>query len=182
MNVTPKVLHLSLLLAMTAPAMAQTTPGPVAIDLSAPAVEQTATTSGAPHQRLLMLSEDQLQTQDRQQIKDRLQTDDPDMLQTRDRDQLKSQDQDKLQTQDPDMLQTRDRDQLKSGAGDASGSQQKSQQKLQKQEKHEYRNMFQYEERDAGQGLNTGGSMNRRMNSFGGGAAGSAGSGGGGRR
>jgi len=174
MNVKYKVLHLSLLLAMTAPAMAQTTPGPVAIDAATPAVEQAASTSGALGQRLLMLSEDQLQTQDRQQIKDRLQTDDPDMLQIRDRDQLK--------TRDPDILQSRDRDQLQSRDGDASGTQQKSQQKLQKHEKHEYRNRFQYEDRDAGQGFNSGGSMNRRMNSFGGGAAGGAGSGGGGGR
>lgn len=150
MNTSRKVLHLSLLLAMTVPAMAQTTYDTTRIEHDPPAVETA--------QQRMLLSQDQLRTQDRLQTQDKLRTGDQDQLQSRDRD--------RLQTRDKDRLQIRDRDQPASG------------QKLRQQEKHEYRNMFQYEERDAGQGFGTGGSMNRRMNSFGGGS----GAGGGGRR
>ncbi|MCU7852471.1 MAG: hypothetical protein KZQ80_09685 [Candidatus Thiodiazotropha sp. (ex Monitilora ramsayi)] len=51
------------------------------------------------------------------------------------------------------------------------------QNELKKQMKHQFQHRFQYEDRTAGQGFNSGGSMSR-----GGGPRGGAGSGGGGRR
>jgi len=154
MNVSPKVLHLSLLLAMTLPAMAQTNFDRVqSMDngLSYPSLqEQSVKARNELQNRQMLLSEDKLQTQDRLRIQDKLQTHDPDQLRTR----------------DPDQLRTRDPDNSGNGKN------------LQQQQKHEMRNMFQYKERASGQGFNSGGSMNRRMNSIGVGSAG----GGAGRR
>ena len=178
MNVSPKVLHLSLLLAMTLPAMAQTNFDRVqSMDngLSYPSLqEQSVKARNELQNRQMLLSEDKLQTQDRLRIQDKLQTHDPDQLRTRDLDQLRTRDPDQLRTRDPDQLRTRDPDQLRTRDPDNSGNGKN----LQQQQKHEMRNMFQYKERASGQGFNSGGSMNRRMNSIGVGSAG----GGAGRR
>jgi len=156
MNVSPKVLHLSILLAMTLPAMAQTTLDKVQSAENGMPYASVLEARDTLQHRTMLLSEDKLQTQDRLRIQDKLY------------------DQDQLQTQDRDRLQTRDQDKLQTPAQDGSGSGKQ----LQKQQKHEIRNMFQYEERESGQGFSTGGSMNRRMNSVGSGSSG----GGGGRR
>lgn len=146
MNISHKVLHLSLLLAMTVPAMAQTTFDEVqTVDNGMPyssVLTQWTKARNEMPQRKMLLSEDKLQTQDRLQIQDKLQ------------------DQDKLQTRDRDKLQTRNQDRLE------------NQQRIEMQEKHRFQNMLQYEERASGQGFSTGGSMNRRMNGIGSGAAG----------
>lgn len=162
MNVSKKVLHLSLLLAMTLPAavvLADDSENATTEEGSQTQYEtQVAAGKGSPQQFKNAGEADKLRHRvneaDKEQAeRKRLEKQDQDGEQLKEQDRLREQDQLKQQ----DMLKQ----------GDQTGSQQQSGEESQQmsQTRNQFQHRYQYETRSAGQGFSTDGSMFQHMNS-----------------
>lgn len=174
MNTSHKVLHLSLMLAMTLPV---TSALAISIDTSLPASAnewqngiQIAEAKGAVQQFKNAGDADRLQHRVNEPVNDqaersRLEKHDQKLDQLKTQDRLKTQD----QLQDPDHLKDqdrlRDRDRLKDETHTDSQQLSDNQQMLQTQSQFQHR--YQFENQSAGQGFNTSGSMYQRKGSGG---------------